>query len=425
MLREDMKLIEVRYVDDAELPPNGQAIGGVKMPTRNRSAVTITDLPPPPLPVEHPTPPPATVAVPQSSEPGPAPSPMPPLPVDDAPVLPPAPTDAVPVVARRSRPRSRGSEEVVRMTDVRATRPQFVWAPYIPRDCLTICEGEPGSRKSFLALQVASDVTQGRSILGTDPTVAPQNALLFSAEDDLGATVKRRLAAMGADQDRIIAVTKDLNLAQDADRSYFERLLRKHSPALVILDTMSVYVQVADSKARPILSKLAALARKYKTAILMLRHLRKAGGNAINRGYGSIHYIGAVRSAFAIVKNPLDDGQSVLIHSKSNLSETGPLVVFRITNGALARVIDSPLTPQDLLKPRQQERNEEAKEFLREALVEGPRPGEEIKAAASAAGISHATLRRAKDGIGVVVHKGGNRGPWTWELPADLEDAHA
>jgi len=388
MLREE-DLIDDRHLNPSLTPP-GLESAGCEGVMRNGSPILA---PEPPTPTVAPTAPP--------------------------------PVAAAPVVARRARRRASAAKEVVRMTNVRATRPQFVWSPYIPKDCLTIVEGEPGSKKSFLVLQVAADVTRGRSILGTDPCLAAQSVLLLSAEDDLGATVKRRLDAMDADQDRLIAVTRDLNLAQDADRDYFERLLRKHAPALVIVDTMSVYLQVADAKARPVLAKLAALARKYKTAIVLVRHLRKAGGNAINRGYGSIHYIGAVRSAIGITRNPLDASQSVVVHSKSNLSETGPLVVFKVADCALARVIDSPLTPQDLLKPRQQERMEEAQMFLREALAEGARPAEEVKAEATAVGISHATLRRARLDLGIVVVKGGNRGPWTWALPADLEDAHA
>lgn len=398
MLREE-DLIDDRHLNAALTPPGAERAERERV-MRNGSPIVAPELPSPT--VTPPTPPPVAATPEVSSVP-----------------------PAAPIAPKRRRRRATDAEDGVRMVDVRATRPQFVWWPYIPSGCLTIVEGEPGSKKSFLVLQFAADVTRGRSILGTDPCLPARKVLLLSAEDDLGATVKRRLDAMDADQERLIAVTRDLNLAQEEDRAHFERLLRKHAPALVIVDTMSVYLQVADSKARPVLAKLAALASKYRTAIVLVRHLRKAGGNAINRGYGSIHYIGAVRSAIGITRNPLDASQSVVVHSKSNLSETGPLVVFRITNGALARVIDSPLTPQDLLKPRQQERLEEAQLFLREALAEGARPAEEVKAEATAAGISHATLRRARLDLGVVVVKGGNRGPWTWALPDDLEDAHA
>ena len=315
------------------------------------------------------------------------------------------------------------ADDVVKMTDVRATRPQFVWNPYIPRDCLTLIEGEPGSKKSFLILQIASDVTRGRSILGTDPSMEPRNVLLLAAEDDLGATVKRRLATMDADEDRIIAVKKELNLAQEEGLKYLEALLVRHEPAMVVVDTMSVYFVVADSKSRPALAKLAALAKKHKTAIVMVRHLRKAGGNAINRGYGSIHYMGAVRSAIGISRNPLRPEQSVVLHFKSNISELGPLVVFKVDEGVFSRVMDSPLTPQDLMKPREAERLEDAREFLIDALRKGPRPADDVKAEARAEDVSLATLRRGKDSLGIVVKKGGQRGPWTWELPPGFEDA--
>ena len=317
-----------------------------------------------------------------------------------------------------------GQISAVCMADVPSARPAFLWHPYAPRGCLTIVEGEPGAKKSYLTLQLAADVSMGRNILGADTCIAASNVLLLSAEDHLGATVKRRLRAMAADEDRIFAIDRPFNLAEESGWQGFLGLLDEHAPALVVVDTMHVYIAVADSKVRPVLAKLAALARERDAAIVLVRHLRKSGGTATNQGYGSIHYTGAVRSVLAVLKNPLDGGESILVHSKSNLTEPGPLVVFRLANGALVRVHDSPLTPEHLTKPAQCERLEEARAFLLEALRDGPRPASTIKRRATAEGVTQATLRRAKASLALVVHKRGNRGQWTWGLTDDRERAH-
>ena len=58
---------------------------------------------------------------------------------------------------------------------------------------------------------------------------------------------------------------------------------------------------------------------------------------------------------------------------------------------------------------------EEAEEFLRGYLADGPKPQTDIKAAAEGAGVAWATVRRAgRDRLGVTVRKDGMTGPWLW-----------
>jgi hypothetical protein len=60
-----------------------------------------------------------------------------------------------------------------------------------------------------------------------------------------------------------------------------------------------------------------------------------------------------------------------------------------------------------------------AKEFLQEALGNGPVKKSEIEADAKGQDISRITLRRAKTDLGVIANKekGSSNAPWTWELP--------
>ena len=69
---------------------------------------------------------------------------------------------------------------------------------------------------------------------------------------------------------------------------------------------------------------------------------------------------------------------------------------------------------------------EEAQDFLRHVLSDGRRPSKEVQAEARAAGITDATLRRARAAIGIQPSRDGF-GPgavWYWSLPAATIDAH-
>jgi hypothetical protein len=58
----------------------------------------------------------------------------------------------------------------------------------------------------------------------------------------------------------------------------------------------------------------------------------------------------------------------------------------------------------------------EAQAFLRAVVADGPRLATEIQAAAAAADISMATLRRAKEDLGIKPRRQGT--VWYWSLPA-------
>ena len=65
---------------------------------------------------------------------------------------------------------------------------------------------------------------------------------------------------------------------------------------------------------------------------------------------------------------------------------------------------------------------DEAKQWLLDALRDGPRPAKELREQAEDDGIKEATLRRAKDGLHVIARRAGGMGGagrWVWLLPGE------
>jgi putative DNA primase/helicase len=69
--------------------------------------------------------------------------------------------------------------------------------------------------------------------------------------------------------------------------------------------------------------------------------------------------------------------------------------------------------------PSERSEREEAKEFLRTILADGPAEATRIKREAKGAGIAERTLSRAKSDLGVTSDKDGFDGPWKWSLTAE------
>jgi hypothetical protein len=186
-----------------------------------------------------------------------------------------------------------------------------------------------------------------------------------------------------------------------------------------------------DQSVRRALAALASLAERTGAAIVVIRHLTKSGGNdPIRRGGGSIGIIGAARSGMLLAKDPEDDDLRILSMSKSNLAAPAPSLTFTLEeaeNGAVqvAWLGQSELTAAELLgapSDDQPSAVEEAEEFLRTLLADGPVAQREVQAAAREANISMRTIKRAKEELGVesvAVREEGRRGiqGWSWGLP--------
>lgn len=317
----------------------------------------------------------------------------------------------------------------IKIADVQRETVTWLWQDRIPIGKLTMVEGNPGLGKSWLTLAIAAAVSSGAALPGDFPR-PPANVILMSAEDGLGDTIRPRLEDLGADLSRVIALK---GMTDDAghegvitlsDLDVLEQVIIRDQPALVIVDPIIAYIAGKDTsranEVRSILSPLAALAEKHGCALVAVRHLNKGNAQALYRGQGSIDFIAAARAAFVVGENPDDATERVLCHLKHNLAPKTPSLAFTIEAGVLRWRGHSDLTAEQILAAPApgDERNatEEAMEWLKTQLSDGPRPAAQVQKEARAARIQEKPLRRARERLGITPKKGGFAGGWTWGL---------
>ncbi|MBI4506293.1 MAG: AAA family ATPase [Chloroflexi bacterium] len=333
---------------------------------------------------------------------------------------------------------------LVLLADVQPEQVRWLWPGRIPLGKLTILDGDPGLGKSLLTLDLAARVSAGRPMPdGTYGLGAPGGVVLLSAEDDLADTIRPRLDAAGADCSRIGALTAVC--ADDKERfatlgdiavirEAIARLGERVDARLVVIDPLMAYIATdahVDADVRSRLAPLTKLAAELGVAVVVVRHLNKAGGgNALYRGGGSIGIIAAARAGLLVAPEPGDatGERRILACTKSSLAKMPPALAYRIEAGAAGAVRITWLgetahtASQLLASPAGDDERDavaEACGFIREALMDGPRPSNDLQREARAAGIADHTLRRARESLGIRPQRlgFGSAGEWMWALP--------
>jgi hypothetical protein len=219
----------------------------------------------------------------------------------------------------------------------------WLWRPWLPAGMVALLAGYGGGGKSTVALCIAAAGSVGGRL--PDGTPAPRfNTLVFAAEDSPEHTTIPRLMAMGADLERIHVVGGIAN--DDGEPGWVH--LRSHLPAieaavtahgirLVVIDPVSSYIGDAngdkESDVRSGIMPVVAMAERTGAAVLMIRHVSKAGdgARAASRILGSTAWHDIPRVAWMLGDAPdehqpepgedgLRDTRRVLGVVKSNLA---------------------------------------------------------------------------------------------------------
>ncbi len=328
----------------------------------------------------------------------------------------------------------------VRLSDVETEAIRWLSRGRFARGKLTMVDGDPGLGKSTVMTDWAARITRGLPLPDGEPG-PPRGVVILSAEDGIADTLRPRAEAAGADLSRILALTElpggGLPSIPD-DLPLIEAAIRQVDAALLIIDPLVAYIGDGyntnrDQDVRRALAPLKIMIERAGVAVAAIRHLNKMpGSNALYRGGGSIGLIGAARFGLLFARDPEDEARCIIAPTKANLSRLAPSLAYTLdgsAGGDVARVVwlgESDVTAGGLLAGQEDEGErgalDDARDFLRDYLANGPEPVKAIKTAARNAGVSDATLQRAKRALGVQAIKAGfgSEGHWTWALPGKV-----
>jgi putative DNA primase/helicase len=178
------------------------------------------------------------------------------------------------------------------------------------------------------------------------------------------------------------------------------------------------------------------MAERMRVAVLSITHFSKGGTNtttkALHKFIGSIAFVGAARAAFAVIDDPDDKDRRLFLHAKNNLSAQPRGLAFRLEQTAVpgtaifasrVRWENEPvnITADAAMADSGEVRGarDEAKDYLQQALADGPVDVNIVNKQANSLGISERTLKRARADLKVKATKSNFGGGWTLSLPQE------
>lgn len=348
---------------------------------------------------------------------------------------------------RRSSTVSEGSRAVlVRASEIVPEAIRWIWRDWIAAGKLHVLAGSPGTGKTTLALRIAAIVSRGGEWPdGTRPPAG--DVLMWSSEDDPKDTLVPRLIAMGADLNRVQIISaciddvtrekKPFDPAKDmpALRATIEE--QRIKPALLIIDPIVSAVSGDSNKSsetRRALQPLVDLGVDLGCAVLGISHFSKGtqGKNTVERVTGSLAFAALARIVLVAAKMSEDQGGGHFVaRAKSNIGPDGggyryeiqqiglperPEIVASIVSlgepiDGDARAILAEAEAVEVSNPRNQ--TDQAEDWLRKTLADGPMRSKDLIAKATAEGISQKSLRRARERTGAKGKRHGfENGRW-------------
>ena len=332
----------------------------------------------------------------------------------------------------------------------------WLWPGRVALGHLTILVGGTMSGKSFLSADLAARVTNGTAwpdALGDQadggdgeipPRPQPARVLIVPGNPSRARRLPSRLAAAGADMDRIIVLPAgQAALPVDQILASIEQSLTLAGDCkLLIFEPPSVGFtsrgQELDEASMTLFQSLADLAARRGVAVLAVVGLRHDfSGPVSKRQLGALASCGAAMSVWALLRDEASPELRYVVAARSPEADDRTAMAFRIRRaagiapGAAARVewraeglatADGASRALGGAAAGRRALRVDATRWLKSLLRGGRMPVSEIEREAKGAGYSWATVRRARRELPVDAQRvfDDRDGYWVWEMKAEV-----
>lgn len=309
---------------------------------------------------------------------------------------------------------------------IRAKEIEWLWYPYIAYGKITIIQGDPGEGKSTVAINLASNISNGLELPFTKSKIKPQSVIYQNCEDGKDDTIVPRLVACGADLDKVLYIDES-NIPIELGDERLEQVVEQTKARVLILDPVQAYWGANTdmnraASIRPIMNYLAQIAQRHRCAIIMIGHMNKASGKGLYRGLGSIDIAAAARSVLLVSKLKNQANVRVLAHVKNNLAPLGESILFMADEKSHINWLRrSRITAEQILdESYDNNKVDRAISIIRECLESGECAANVIMQKCEEHNIAKRTVNEAKAILKIESVKRKNG--WYWILNAEGTD---
>lgn len=334
---------------------------------------------------------------------------------------------------------------LIRGSSVKPRTYDWLWPGWLAKGKMHLLAGKKGAGKSTLVFSLFAAIS-GECGKWPDGTKAPTGSVLvWSSEDDFEDTILPRFLAAGGDPDRLYHIggvriaggkERPFNPAVDME-DLLDEALKISDLRAVMIDPVVMAVDKdshRNAEVRQGLQPIVDFAKTTGAAVVGITHFTKwtDGKDPLQSVTGSLAFTALPRVVWGAASTKDDGTMGRLVRMASNIGPKGGGFEYvlsqepvpghdfnaqRVHWGAALEGSAWSLLDGD----EHQSAIEEAKQFLRDALRDGPMAHTDIKAAATANGHAWRTVERAKQSIGIEAIRGDKLDPpvkgWCWRLP--------